>query len=77
MGGWQEENGCIDPGRVGPGGNLVNDTDGFQMSNHSAHSGDWETAKSTTDCRKMDATGIVAFRQADVGEYLRDEDTLC
>lgn len=35
------------------------------------------TAKSTTDCRKMDATGIVAFRQADVGEYLRDEDTLC
>ena len=31
------------------------------------------TAKSTTDCRKMDATGIVAFRQADVGEYLRDE----
>ena len=49
MGGWQEENGCIDPGRVGPGGNLVNDTDGYQMSNHSAHSGDWETAKSTTD----------------------------
>ena len=33
------------------------------------------TAKSTTDCRKMDATGIVAFRQADVGEYLRDGDT--
>ena len=34
------------------------------------------TAKSTQECRTMDPTGIVVFRQADVGEYLRDEATL-
>ena len=34
------------------------------------------TAKSTSDCRKMDPTGIVVFHQADVGEYLRAEDEL-
>ncbi|EGD76662.1 hypothetical protein PTSG_08012 [Salpingoeca rosetta] len=34
------------------------------------------TAKSTQECRTMDPTGIVVFRQADVGEYLRDEDIL-
>ena len=34
------------------------------------------TARSTEDCRTMDPTAVVVFRQADVGEYLRDEDTL-
>ncbi|KAF3915431.1 hypothetical protein AA313_de0209655 [Arthrobotrys entomopaga] len=34
------------------------------------------TAKSTAEVRRQDPTGISAFRQADVGEYLREEDTL-
>jgi len=34
------------------------------------------TSKSTAESRRLDPTGIVCFRQADVGEYLRDEDTL-
>lgn len=34
------------------------------------------SSKSTGECRDMAPTGIVAFRQADIGEYLRDEDTL-
>ncbi|KAG8994874.1 ribosome biosynthesis protein nip7 [Tulasnella sp. JGI-2019a] len=34
------------------------------------------TAKSTIDTRKLDPTAIIVFHQADVGEYLRDEDTL-
>ncbi|KAJ3072282.1 ribosome biosynthesis protein nip7 [Podochytrium sp. JEL0797] len=34
------------------------------------------TAKSTQDARKMEPTGIIVFHQADVGEYLRNEDTL-
>eukprot|EP01147_Barroeca_monosierra_P008785 gene8785-1160_t len=34
------------------------------------------TAKSTLECRTMDPTGIVVFHQADIGEYLRDEDLL-
>ncbi|KAK0464951.1 PUA-like domain-containing protein [Desarmillaria tabescens] len=34
------------------------------------------TARSTVDTRKMDPTSIIVFHQADVGEYLRDEDTL-
>lgn len=34
------------------------------------------TAKSTGEARKMDPTGIVCFRQGDVGEYLREEDSL-
>lgn len=33
------------------------------------------TAKSTQECRKLDPTAICVFHQADVGEYLRDEDT--
>jgi len=33
-------------------------------------------ARSTVECRKLDPTAIVAFHQADVGEYLRAEDTL-
>lgn len=34
------------------------------------------TARSTAESRRLDPTGVVAFRQADCGEYLRDEDTL-
>jgi len=34
-------------------------------------------AKSTAECRKLDPQGIVALHQADIGEYLRDEDSLC
>ncbi|KAI9357974.1 cytosolic large ribosomal subunit protein [Zopfochytrium polystomum] len=34
------------------------------------------TARSTQDARKLDPTAIVVFHQADVGEYLRSEDTL-
>lgn len=34
------------------------------------------TAATTDDCRKLEATGIVVFHQADVGEFLRDEDSL-
>jgi len=34
------------------------------------------TARSTADSRKMEPTAIAAFHQADVGEYLRDEDSL-
>lgn len=34
------------------------------------------TARSTQDCRRANPTDIVCFHQADVGEYLRSEDTL-
>jgi 60S ribosome subunit biogenesis protein NIP7 len=34
------------------------------------------TAKSTMECRALDPSGIVAFHQADVGEFLRAEDEL-
>ncbi|KAL8286580.1 hypothetical protein RQP46_004597 [Phenoliferia psychrophenolica] len=34
------------------------------------------TARSTIDTRKLDPTSVIVFNQADVGEYLRDEDTL-
>lgn len=34
------------------------------------------TARSTQEARRLDPTGITVFRQADCGEYLRDEDTL-
>ena len=33
-------------------------------------------AKSTAECRQLDPQAIVAFHQADIGEYLRDEDAL-
>lgn len=33
-------------------------------------------AKSTAECRHADPMAIIAFHQADVGEYLRSEDTL-
>lgn len=35
------------------------------------------TSKSTTEVRKLEPQGIVAFHQADVGEYLREEEALC
>ena len=34
------------------------------------------TARSTAEARKLDPTTIVAFRQGDVGEYLREVSTL-
>lgn len=34
------------------------------------------TARATSEAKKLDPTGTVAFRQADCGEYLRDEDGL-
>lgn len=34
------------------------------------------SSKSTSEARNLQPTGIVVFRQADNGEYLRDEDTL-
>ncbi|GME91907.1 hypothetical protein B5S28_g2123 [[Candida] boidinii] len=34
------------------------------------------SAKSTIEARNLAPTGIVAFRQGDIGEYLREEDTL-
>eukprot|EP01098_Paradermamoeba_levis_P007445 TRINITY_DN3078_c0_g2_i2.p1 TRINITY_DN3078_c0_g2~~TRINITY_DN3078_c0_g2_i2.p1 ORF type:complete len:194 (-),score=55.00 TRINITY_DN3078_c0_g2_i2:421-963(-) len=34
------------------------------------------TAKSTSECRKLDPAAIVVFHQADIGEYLRNEETL-
>ncbi|CEI39026.1 unnamed protein product [Fusarium venenatum] len=34
------------------------------------------TARSTAEARRLDPTGVTCFRQADCGEYLRDEDNL-
>ena len=34
------------------------------------------TARSSAEARRLDPTGITVFRQADCGEYLRDEDNL-
>ncbi|KAI9228549.1 MAG: hypothetical protein DHS80DRAFT_15370 [Piptocephalis tieghemiana] len=34
------------------------------------------TARSTAETRKLQPTAIVTFHQADIGEYLRQEDTL-
>jgi len=34
------------------------------------------TARSVAEARKADPTAVVVFRQGDVGEYLREEDTL-
>lgn len=33
-------------------------------------------AKSTSECRHADPGAIVCFHQADIGEYIRSEDTL-
>jgi 60S ribosome subunit biogenesis protein NIP7 len=51
--------------RPSPADTPTNDTQGFGVS-----------ARSTAEARKLDPTGIVTFRQADIGEYLREEDTL-
>lgn len=34
------------------------------------------TARTASDTKLLEPTGIACFRQADCGEYLRDEDTL-
>ncbi|KAL6249746.1 ribosome biosynthesis protein nip7 [Rhinocladiella similis] len=34
------------------------------------------TARSTAEARKLEPTSVVVFRQGDVGEYLREEDSL-
>lgn len=34
------------------------------------------TARSTAEARKLEPTAVVVFRQGDVGEYLREEETL-
>jgi 60S ribosome subunit biogenesis protein NIP7 len=34
------------------------------------------TAKSTTECRQCDPMSIIAFHQADIGEYLRSEENI-
>lgn len=34
------------------------------------------TAKSSAACAKLEPTGVAAFHQTDIGEYLRDEDNL-
>ena len=44
MGGWNEENGCIDPGVVYEGGGP-----GSKNMESSAHKGDWQTLVTTTD----------------------------
>lgn len=33
-------------------------------------------AKSTQECRRVDPMSIVVFHQADVGEFIRNEDSL-
>ena len=33
-------------------------------------------AKSTGECRKADPMNIICFHQADIGEYVRSEETL-
>ncbi|KAJ8520093.1 hypothetical protein ONZ45_g3029 [Pleurotus djamor] len=43
---------------------------------HELSQGFGVTARSTVDTRKLDPTAIIVFHQADVGEYLRDEETL-
>ncbi|KAJ5873931.1 Pseudouridine synthase/archaeosine transglycosylase [Penicillium soppii] len=34
------------------------------------------TSRSSQEAKKLEGTGVVVFRQADTGEYLREEDTL-
>ncbi len=34
------------------------------------------SAKTTAECRHTDPMTVVAFHQADIGEYLRNEDGL-
>lgn len=46
------------------------------VSMHDVPLGFGVSAKSTLETRNMQPTAIVAFRQGDIGEYLREEDTL-
>ena len=46
------------------------------FSMHDVPLGFGVSAKSTSESRDLQPTSFVAFRQADIGEYLRDEDTL-
>jgi len=48
----------------------------FVMSMSDVPLGFGVTAKSTTDCRRADPRSMVCIHQADVGEYLRQEDAL-
>jgi hypothetical protein len=65
-GGWNEENGCTDHGNIRPGGQLDPETG---VSVKSAHSGDWNTAVSTTawitEASKDAAVPWFAFREWD------------
>jgi 60S ribosome subunit biogenesis protein NIP7 len=49
---------------------------GCWLSTNLVSKGFGVSAKSTAEARRLDPTGIVTFRQADIGEYLREEDTL-
>ncbi|PSK35589.1 60S ribosome subunit biogenesis protein NIP7 [Candidozyma pseudohaemuli] len=46
------------------------------FSMHDVPLGFGVSAKSTTEAKSLQPTAIVAFRQGDIGEYLREEDTL-
>ncbi|NXU50562.1 NIP7 protein, partial [Turnix velox] len=48
----------------------------LSLSSASSLQGFGVAAKSTQECRKVDPMAIVVFHQADVGEYVRSEDTL-
>ncbi|KAJ9639453.1 ribosome biosynthesis protein nip7 [Coniosporium tulheliwenetii] len=43
---------------------------------HARYKGFGVTARSTAEVKRLEPTGVTCFRQADIGEYLRDEDTL-
>ena len=50
-----------------------NETDvGLDGSDWSCSQGFGVTARSTAEARRLEPTGITCFRQADVGEYLRE-----
>ena len=44
--------------------------------NYSVFKGFGVAAKSTADCRAANPMDIVVFHQADIGEYIRNEDKL-
>lgn len=46
------------------------------FSMHDVALGFGVTSKSTNEAKNLQPTAIVAFRQGDIGEYLREEDTL-
>ena len=61
-------------------GRITEDTPQYQgvvvMNMSDVPLGFGTAAKSTAEVRKLDPQGIVAFHQADVGEYLHDEGEL-